>query len=112
MAGITSNLAKKSKDHPRVVSWWSQDNFRRDNIAGPHGRSDSVLPFVFKVMPFVLKLWEGHKMWKNHVQTIVIFFQSLAPFQKNLNKLRYREKATKFEKKSHPCFDVYSVLSK
>ena len=29
MAGITSDLAKKSEDHPR--------DFRRDNIAGPHG---------------------------------------------------------------------------
>ena len=34
MAGITSDLAKKSGD----LSGWSPDNFRRDNIAGPHGR--------------------------------------------------------------------------
>ena len=32
MAGITIDLAKKSGDHPQVVSGWSPD----DNIAGPH----------------------------------------------------------------------------
>ena len=38
MAGITSDLAKKSGDPLRGVTGRSLDNFRRDNIAGPHGK--------------------------------------------------------------------------
>ena len=38
MAGITSDLTNKPGDQPRVVSGWSPDDFRRDNIACPHGR--------------------------------------------------------------------------
>ena len=37
MDEITSDLAKKSGDHPRAVSGGSPNDFRRDNIAGPHG---------------------------------------------------------------------------
>ena len=37
MAGITSYLAKKSGDYLWVLSGWSPDDFRLDNIAGPHG---------------------------------------------------------------------------
>jgi hypothetical protein len=37
MAGITSDLAKKSGDPPRGFSGGSPDDFRWDNIAGPHG---------------------------------------------------------------------------
>ena len=41
MAGITSDLAKKYRDHPQMVSGWSQEDFRR-NIAGPHGKSTHI----------------------------------------------------------------------
>jgi hypothetical protein len=34
-----NDLSKKSGDHLRVVSGWSPDDFRWDNIAGPHGTS-------------------------------------------------------------------------
>ena len=37
MDRITSDLAKKSKDHQETTRRWSPYNFRRDNIAGPHG---------------------------------------------------------------------------
>ena len=43
MAGITSDLAKKSGDPPRG----SPDDFRRDNVAGPHGISLSTSMYYF-----------------------------------------------------------------
>ena len=36
-AGITNDLAQKSGDPPGGVPGGSPDDFRRDNIAGPHG---------------------------------------------------------------------------
>ena len=36
MAGITSDLAKKSGDTPLPPGGGFPDDFRRDNIAGPH----------------------------------------------------------------------------
>ena len=38
LSGFASDLAKKSGDPPRRVSGGSPDNFRRGNIAGPHGK--------------------------------------------------------------------------
>ena len=39
LSGFASDLAKKSGDPLRRVSGGSPDNFRRDNIAGPHGNN-------------------------------------------------------------------------
>ena len=38
MARITSDLAREPETPPRGVSGGSPDDFRRDNIAGSHGR--------------------------------------------------------------------------
>ena len=53
MPGITSDLAQKIRRPPAEGLWGvsggSPDDFRRDNIAGPHGISD---PFISLVISF------------------------------------------------------------
>ena len=50
MAGITSDLAKKSGDPPNRVSRVTLDNFCRDNIDGPH---DTYLPKYLNELIFL-----------------------------------------------------------
>ena len=52
MAGITSDLAKKSGHHPETTSRWSLNDFRLDNIAGPHGTYDEMTDFKASVKHF------------------------------------------------------------
>jgi hypothetical protein len=62
MAGITSDLAKKSRDPPRRVSGGSPDDFRRDNIAGPHGIFQILNRYFFTNENGVLQRYWKHKL--------------------------------------------------
>ena len=53
MAGITSELAKKSGDPPQGVSGGSPDDFCRDNIAGPHGTQSVLIAEVVVIMQYL-----------------------------------------------------------
>jgi hypothetical protein len=64
MAGITSDLVKKSRDSPRGVSRGSPDDFCRDNTAGPHilrgGPTTICLKHIFKwwaTLPIYYIFW-------------------------------------------------------
>ena len=53
---FSQNIRRPPGDPPRRVSGGSPDNFRRDNIAGPHGmRKNSVQSGCVQVIPVIAR---------------------------------------------------------
>ena len=54
LSGFASDLAKKSGDPPRGVSGGSPDDFRWDNIDGPHGMNTVLkMNVLYQILLFL-----------------------------------------------------------